>query len=369
MLIKSKNELDKIESFLNENTEQGIIVILACEKSKDLCKPLFDHLKEKNQKFIGGYFPQIIHDFISHEKGLVISKIKTTKKPILFKNIGSESLEQEIQERIYKDVLPHQTCLTWLDGLSPNIHNFLTHLYSSLGPNLQYIGGGAGSLSLKQEPCIFTEEGIFENAAVLLLIDKTWSLEVKHGWEPISNEVVATEVNGNTIIKINWEPALKVYESIIGDYQDHSLNQENFFSISKNFPFGLCKESDEYVVRDPIIMNEDQSITCVGNVPKGSKMQILTANKKKLIEAASTASSKALKEITHSSQSLIIDCISRTIYLDKDFQQELLSAKKHFDLKQKSLNFGALTLGEIASSSNGILEFYNKSFVIGVSNG
>ena len=58
---------------------------------------------------------------------------------------------------------------------------------------------------------------------------------------------------------------------------------------------------------------------------------------------------------------LFIDCISRVLYLEEAFAQEL-SAVHEPDVPL----IGALTLGEIANTGEDYLEFYNKTAVIAV---
>ena len=56
-----------------------------------------------------------------------------------------------------------------------------------------------------------------------------------------------------------------------------------------------------------------------------------------------------------------IDCISRVLFLEGDFEQELQAVSR-----SGIPLIGALTLGEIANSRNDYLEFYNKTSVVGV---
>ena len=62
---------------------------------------------------------------------------------------------------------------------------------------------------------------------------------------------------------------------------------------------------------------------------------------------------------------MVADCISRSIYLGDDFEQELgrATAKLRSAAPNAPLA-GALTLGEIASIGDRYLEFLNKSFVV-----
>ncbi|MFN2343877.1 MAG: hypothetical protein ABR542_10995, partial [Desulfonatronovibrio sp.] len=60
------------------------------------------------------------------------------------------------------------------------------------------------------------------------------------------------------------------------------------------------------------------------------------------------------------SSMILIDCISRVLFMENDFSMELSA------VDDRALTFGALTLGEIANTGDSYLEFYNKTAVVGV---
>jgi len=56
---------------------------------------------------------------------------------------------------------------------------------------------------------------------------------------------------------------------------------------------------------------------------------------------------------------LVFDCISRALFLQDHFAQELAAVAQG-----QSPLFGALTIGEIANSGRSYLEFFNKTTVV-----
>ncbi|MCL6561039.1 MAG: FIST C-terminal domain-containing protein [Firmicutes bacterium] len=123
------------------------------------------------------------------------------------------------------------------------------------------------------------------------------------------------------------------------------------------------------MVRDPIRAEDEGGIALVGEIPENSVVIILEGDPESLISAAGEAAGQALarfREQTGSSGrgALVIDCISRVLYLGSDIDRELRTIRSNIppDLPL----FGFLSLGEIASAGDRYLEFYNKTTVVGI---
>jgi len=120
----------------------------------------------------------------------------------------------------------------------------------------------------------------------------------------------------------------------------------------------------EKIVRDPIMLGDDGTMVCVGEVPEESYVDILSGSVPSLVNAAANALAlgrAAFKGQSTSQTTLFIDCISRVLFLEEEFSREL---KAVFD--ENIPLIGALTLGEIANSGQDYLEFYNKTAVVGI---
>ena len=102
----------------------------------------------------------------------------------------------------------------------------------------------------------------------------------------------------------------------------------------------------------------------MGEVPVESYIDILSGSTKSLVAAARRARRLAAEAYAGPSSdclTVFIDCISRVLYLQEDFDQELAAVYNSGDRM-----VGALTLGEIANSGRDYLEFYNKTSVVGI---
>ncbi|MEM9340589.1 MAG: FIST C-terminal domain-containing protein [Bacteroidota bacterium] len=355
MFISEKVSIDDlIQSFDQEKVNW----LMIAEHSNISITELIDQSNKRGYTIAGGIFPMVIYDQQSYEKGIVLKTIQTTQAPILVPDIGSVSRE-DLPIIDEKD----RSCIIFLDGLSDTIPSFLDHIYEKYGNTISYVGAGAGSLTLQQSPCIFTNEGLFENAAVLLMASNEVSLGVKHGWEKISGPYVANKTDGNRIVELNWRPAFDVYKEVVEASCQKKFKEDNFFDIAKGFPFGIYREGQEDIVRDPISVDESGALMCVGQVSQNTSLNILKGDKDNLVSCAKEAANQSLND--GKSDVFVVDCISRILYLEEGFKEELDVINSVVREKDDRMELeGILSLGEISSGQDGFLELYNKTIVV-----
>ena len=96
-------------------------------------------------------------------------------------------------------------------------------------------------------------------------------------------------------------------------------------------------------------------------------LYILKGKNETLINSATIAVEESIAKVQQEVQhTLIIDCISRTLFLENEFTKELEAICNSVkNPNGESIPQGVLSLGEISSNGEGFLEFYNKTLVIG----
>lgn len=177
-------------------------------------------------------------------------------------------------------------------------------------------------------------------------------------------EVYKSVVEEDSGLKFN--NAFETYKNVVENDSGEQFNEDNFFDIAKSYPLGIVKFNKEIIVRDPIAKDEKGNMVLVGDLEQNSTINILKGNKKSLIESSNNAIKKALESNNNKLEIknvVLFDCISRCIFLEEDFKEELGGIKKQ--VSNETL-FGALTLGEIANNGNEYINFYNKTCVVGV---
>ena len=351
---------------MNLQKEEAILLLFGEESDVDI-EALINILNAMNITFFGGIFPGIIHGTENTKTGCIIKKLPIGCKPFMIHGLNGEQFSIPNLLETHNLTDKKVTLLTFVDGLTANIATYLQRLYHTYGNTVNFLGGGAGSLTLVQKPCVFSNEGIFQDAAVICPIMMTVSLGVKHGWKKLKGPIVATRTKKNVIHELNWRNAFDVYKEIIEEDSWKTFNDENFFDLAKGYPFGIIRETGEDIVRDPIAVDKNGSMICVGEVPENTVLYILKGNNEALINAATVAVEESNADVKQDVQhTFIIDCISRTLFLENEFTKELeaiYNSVKNTD--GEAMPQGVLSLGEISSNGEGFLEFYNKTLVIG----
>lgn len=369
MLIKSSSVSVIVQQIEALQPKDGdVVMLLIADVGMPDIPALIEALNAKNISFFGGIFPGLLYGKHRIASGCIIKKFKAAMAPFCVSGIGSTQLsglpEDESTAHIVKG-----TAIVLLDGLSPNISLFLEKLNDLLGEQCNFIGGGAGYVSFTQHPCVFTSQGFKEDAAVVCVIDKQTHLGVRHGWEQLAGPLVATQIEVNTIIQLNWERAIDVYNNIIEKDCGIVLDKDNFAEIAQAYPFGIFREKEDDIVRHPLGIGENGSIVCIGDVPPNTVLHVLKGNRDTLLKAARKAIRDCGEKAGFPIQAectFVVDCLTRAIVLEEEFSDELNIIREGLVIdKEEQEPFGVLSLGEISSYGEGLLELFNKTVVIG----
>ncbi len=353
---------------LNNHPKVGAILILTCDANGYTPEQLDPMITTNPKPVVGGVFPSIIAGRTQHERGSLILGLSQAPHVTV---IDQLSQRNDDFDACLEQTLPlgpedePRTLMVFIDGFCPSIGTLIDALFDNCGLDINYLGGGCGSLSLVQRPCVITPQGLKSDSALLLLFRHACNIGMSHGWTPISRLFKVTESHGNTIISLDWRPAFEVYRDVIEEHGQERFSEDNFFSIAKSYPFGISRLDSETIVRDPLA-REGNLIHCIAEVPQGTFIRVLHGNHDSLLKAASAA--RTMAESTWTEQhpdgatpfEFVVDCVSRALFFGDQFHRELNAVC----LSEGGV--GTLTLGEIANSGQDYLEFYNKTVVVGL---
>ena len=348
---------------MNDDPEIKFIMMLLASQT-DIAHDEINNLLVINPKpIIGGIFPYVLYCKSLLTAGVVLigfaCSFSMAVIPALSKTV---EIETELQKQLPWQNMERGTLFTFVHGMSSGVQRLVDGLFNQYGLEINYIGGGCGTLQKLDQPCVLTPQGILQDAALLLMADITSGIGVAHGWQSISRAFKVTEVEGNEIISIDWRPAADVYRNVVEDHSGLRFGEIPFSEIARAYPFGIAKLADELVIRDPIAL-KGQRIVCVGEVRRGSYVHVMHGKPDYVSAAAGRARQRAMENLKGRTPKLMLfmDCISRVLFLGELFAREIT----HVSMNDVPLA-GALTLGEIANSGYDYLELYNKTSVVGL---
>jgi hypothetical protein len=345
--------------------EPGVkgLMVLACDGNGFTPQAVDAVLGGVALPLFGGIFPEIIQGQAKLSKGTVVAGLTVRPEVRVVPGLSDPQAdyEQAIDERFPPGAIG-KTLFVFVDGLASRIGAFVQGLYDVFGMEVNYVGGGAGSLSLKQKPCLMTNAGLTADAGLLALVELDSGVGVSHGWTGIGGPFRATRCKGNVVETLDHRPAFDVYRGVVEEHSGKRFGGDNFFEIAKSYPLGIGRAGSEYIVRDPLMRRDDGALVCVGEVPEGSLLGILWGQADALVEAARHAAGMG-REMAPKDRApewmLFVDCISRVLFLGDEFSRELAAVAE-----ERVPMVGALTIGEIANSGRDYLEFYNKTAVV-----
>jgi hypothetical protein len=344
------------------------IIVFACSGNQYNDSELSKILASSSIRIFGGIFPAIIYQGQTKQRGTLFIEYSYALDYAIFSELSqlSKNIVGDIQQQ-YRKLSAHKNFMILADGLSQKTEQFIENFYDIFGDGIQVIGGGAGSLTFSDIPCLISNEGVSRDAIQVIAMPSSMRSVASHGWQVIDGPFLATEVNQNHILSLNYEAAFSLYANSIEKISQDKLNGSNFVNITKQYPLGIRRGDGSLLVRDPIQTN-NYELTCVGNVPSNSMVYILTGDKEKLLEAAAYAAESAFQErnqadIQPHNAAMVFDCISRYLYFGEEFQDELDAIRR--GLNDKQMIVGVMSLGEIANLDSGVLGFLNKSVVVG----
>lgn len=351
--------LETVSAFDADSAVRGILIVTASGSSPQPAD--FDPvLRELSVPVFGGIFPEILHEGEKHDTGSVVAGLDLEPDVTVVPDLGDPDTRFD---QLPEEVPCGGTAFVLVDAFADRVQTFVSSLFQRYGVDLNYIGGGAGSLEGGPQPCLFTNEGVLQDAGVFATVATESSIGVRHGWEEIAGPLRVTESSGRTLSELAGEPALSVYRRIVEADAGVTLREDNFFEVAKSYPFGLSRLDGEKIVRDPYESADDGSLTCFGNLPEDEFVHVLKGDSDSLVDAAGNAYEEAVAG-SDGGDVFFFDCISRVLFLEDAFADELGAVGG-----PDSPTVGALTIGEIANDAEGHLDYYNKTAVTAVTEG
>lgn len=220
------------------------------------------------------------------------------------------------------------------DGLTINPNGILRGI-ESIFPDTPVAGGSAGDDGNYKQTYQYCNGKVYSNSVTALSFYGPLKLAigVRHGWTPISGTRTVTRASGAVVHEIDNKPAISLYQEFIGEESD-KLKEVTLAEIALSYPVGLIVEhSKEMLLRAPFTVDANGSITFGGEIPEGSRVQLMMGTKEQAVDAARIASAEAVAELgTTPKAALIYSCHVRdSLYESRD------EAKREIDAIQDAI--------------------------------
>lgn len=304
--------------------------------------------------FYGAVVPHIIVGESLHESGIL--QVRFAEDEL----VGFHMLNMKEEPKTsFKD---NTTLLMFSDTLNDSFEPFIEKLNLLLSSQTLF-GSGVGSKEFKPISSLFDSNESYKIHSLIVEINSPISIGVKHGWEAFYGPLVVTKSQDNVIYELNNEPAFEVYARILKELDNQVIADDNFFDIAKAYPFGILSYTqNEFIVRDPLGVYEDNALLMVSSIGENETVYIMKGDHKGLIDAATqNAKSTISKEKTNTN--ILFDCISRVLYMDKDFTKEVSAISN--ETPDETVVYGITSIGEITNSGFSSIKIFNKTNLIG----
>lgn len=360
-----RNILDEMA----DNDSIQSVMVLACASNAFTPQHLDPLLQQFSKPLFGGVFPGLIHGANQLESGTIVVGFTSKAKVLVVEGLSDSGGDYDAAiDQGFPDANGETTMFVFTDAYAKRTTALIDSLFTIFGLEINYIGGCSGSLEplatdMSCQPCIISNKGMLKDSAILALTEVMSGVGVSHGWEKVAGPYKVTRTKGNRIAELDWHPAFDVYREVVEKHSSLRFDEHPFFSIAKAYPLGISRLEAEKIVRDPFSVDGTDIVFGV-DIPQESFVDILTGDKESLQRAvleAKKAAADAFGGTQGAQLSFVMDCISRVMFLEDDFSDELQALADG-----ENLLVGALSMGEIANTRNDFLELYNKTCVVGM---
>ena len=180
------------------------------------------------------------------------------------------------------------------------------------------------------------------------------------GWLPFGPERIITKSDGNILFEIDGKPALDMYKKYLGD-KATDLTQNSLF-----YPLNVKAEGKKYPVVRTVLKTDDtnHSMILTGDVPEGSKVQLMMASVNGIATGAYEAAQLAMKNRKKSPEvAILVSCIGRKLVMDQRVEEEVDEIIEIIGKEAKITGF--YSYGELAPfNGENACELHNQTMTL-----
>jgi hypothetical protein len=251
------------------------------------------------------------------------------------------------------------------DGLNVNGTELVGGLNAVLPDGVVVTGGLAGDGDRFKRTWVIAEGGARSNVVTAVGFygdDVRVGHGSKGGWDIFGPERLVTRSEGNVLFELDGRPALELYKSYLGD------RAAGLPATGLLFPLSLRSNDDKdqkRLVRTILAVDEaTQSLTFAGDIPTGSRAQLMRANFDRLVEGAADAAimTGAADDAQGPVLSVAISCVGRRLVLGERTEEEIEATLDA--LPPGAQQVGFYSYGELSPFASGRCDLHNQTMTL-----
>lgn len=235
---------------------------------------------------------------------------------------------------------------------------------SVAGAGIAWGGGGTGLAPDGAHPAQFANQCALRNHVVAITLDchARVGVGIKHGWQPTGPPAMVTRAQGCSLERLEHRPAFEIYRAA-AEERGQRVDAEQFGSFAMTHPLGIPQADGEYLIRDPLAVDDAGALHFMASVPDGALVRVMEGTPRMLVEAARVAASMACDDAGGAiGGALVFDCVSRYLMLGDRLGDELVACQRALGADVPVL--GCLTFGEVGAFGARMPQFHNKTMVV-----
>ena len=144
------------------------------------------------------------------------------------------------------------------------------------------------------------------------------------GWTSFGPERIITKSKGNLLYELDGKPALDLYKTYLGEKADELPKSALLYPLSVK-----ATEDSDPLVRTILNIDEvENTMTLAGDVPEGSRVQLMMSSVDDIANGASHAAELAMGGRKNSPElALLISCVGRKLVMDQRTEEEIEEVK------------------------------------------
>jgi hypothetical protein len=203
-----------------------------------------------------------------------------------------------------------------------------------------------GVPTVEQGAALFNNDGFFQDAFHLCIIEEESKTNIAFGWEVLDGPFKVTNMKNNTVFELDYKNPYELYQNAIEAAENTVIIQDNHNVSVMSHPLALMENGQIKNIILPDDISKDGHIKFLRvDLRQGEDIYILRGNHDSLIQGVKDAMSSAM---TLNAEITVFSCFTREFLLDDKFSDEI----EYIDQKYKLSAEGTLSFGEFSNHND-----------------